>query len=165
MESSDEPRLDSAIRRGLKGIEGLPESARFADESITRYLKEKFEELLRSEYRRRSYRNEDEDAIAERTTQIMDGVVLDAEKLYRLFELHMNSRHDEFWEGLKPPAGTGAASSPANDMGKARFSRIYPAGAPLIAGHRRFYCLEGCSIEGEQSYLEHRDRGHHPVPE
>ena len=92
----------------------------------------------------------------------MDGVVLDAEKLYRLFELHMNSRHDEFWEGLRPD---GKVAAPAKDPGRSPFVGTYSTAAPRApTGPRRFYCLEGCLVDGEQAYLEHRDRGHHPVP-
>jgi len=163
MESSEESRLDSALQKGLKRIEGLPESARFADESITRYLKQKLHEILLSEYRRRSYRNEDETVIAERANQILDDVVLDAQKLYNLFELHMNKQPDGFWEELDLE-GKGKAG-PAKDPEKAVFTISYSTGAqrPSMEG-RRFHCTEGCVLEGDRQYLEHRDKGHHPVP-
>jgi hypothetical protein len=165
MASSEESRLDSALRRGLKGIEGLPESAHFADENITRYLKQKLGELLLSEYRKMSYRNEDEAAIAERANQVLDDVVLDAQKLYSLFELHMDKEHDRFWENLGVQGKGGGGEPPAGDAGNVTFSNSYSTGAPLPpAWRRRFYCTEGCLFEGEQAYLEHRDRGHHPVP-
>ena len=164
MASSEESRLDFVLRRGLKGIEGLPESARFADESITRYLNQKFRALLLREYRRRSNRNEGETAIAERTTQGLDDVVLDARKLYRLFELHMSNRLDEFWEGLNTEGAPGPAE-PAKELEKAAFTGSYPARDPGTSiGVRRFHCTEGCVFEGELAYLAHRDRGHHPIP-
>jgi hypothetical protein len=165
MTGSEESRLDSALRRGLKGIEGLPESARFADESITKYLKQKFNEVLLSEYRRRSYRNEDEAALVERTNRIMDDVVLDAQRMYRLFELRMNDKLDEFWEGLGLGAKGEGASEPSVGPGRVPFADSYSIGASATpAWRRRYYCIEGCLFEGEQAYLEHRDRGHHPVP-
>jgi len=165
MGSSEEPRLDSALRRGLKRIEGLPESARFADESITRYLKQKIGEILLREYRRRSYRNEDEAVLAERTNQMLDDVVLDAQKLYGLFELHMNNQHEAFWEGLKVERKSGDTAGPAKEPRKAVFTVSYSTSAPRPAtGGRKFYCTEGCELEGEQAYLAHRDLGHHPVP-
>ena len=165
MESSEESRLNAALRRGLRGIEGLSESARFADQNITRYLRQKLGELLLSEYKRRSYRNEDETAIVERSTQALDDVVLDAQKLYRLFELHVNNREDEFWEKLNRDRKTGSAAGPVMESGKAVFSDSYSTNAPRpVVARRRFYCTEGCVFEGESAYREHRDRGHHPVP-
>jgi hypothetical protein len=165
MESSEASRLDSALRRGLKRIEGLPMSARVADESITKYLRQKFGEILLSEYRRRSYRNEDDATIAERTNQILDGVVLDAQKLYSLFELHMNKQLDGFWEELDLGGKTKGASGTARDVEKAVFTVRYSTSAPRDPmGGRRFHCTEGCVFEGERAYLEHRDRGHHPIP-
>jgi hypothetical protein len=152
MESSEESRLDSALRRGLRRIEGLPESARFADENITKYLKQKIGELMIREYKRRTYRDEDETAIAGQTSRSLDDGVLDAQKLYRLFELHMNKQLDEFWAGINVGA-------------KTSFTGSYSGGAPRsYIGHRKFYCTEGCVFEGESAYLSHRDRGHHPVP-
>jgi len=165
MGSSEDSRLDSALQRGLKRIEGLPESARFADESITRYLRQKIGELLLSEYRRRSYRNEDEAVLAERTSQMLDDVVLDAQKLYGLFELHMNNKHDAFWEGLKFERKAADAASPAREPEKEVFTISYSTSPPRSsAAGRRFHCTEGCELEGEQAYLAHRDLGHHPVP-
>jgi len=165
MESSEESRLDFVLRRGLKGIEGLPESARFADESITRYLNQKFRALLLREYRKRSNRNEDETAIAERATQGLDDVVLDARKLYSLFELHMSNRLDEFWEGLNPEGKAASPAEPAKELEKAAFTGSYPArDSSTSIGVRRFRCTEGCVFEGELAYLAHRDRGHHPIP-
>jgi len=165
MASSEDSRLDSALRRGLKGIEGLPESARFADESITRYLNQKFRALLLREYRKRSNRSEDEATIAEQTTQALDDVVLDARKLYSLFELHMSNRPDEFWEGLKLEDEAAGAAEQAKELGKAAFSGSYPArDLQTFIGVRRFHCVEGCEFEGELAYLAHRDRGHHPIP-
>jgi len=164
MESSEETRLDTALRRGLKGIEGLPESARSADENITRYLRQKLGELLLSEYKKRSHRYEDETALVERVTQTLDEVVLDAQRLYTLFELHMNNRKDEFWEGLKRGAKRGGTGGRPADGGIAAVSSSYSSGPRAWVGHRRFYCTEGCVFEGELAYLEHRDRGHHPVP-
>jgi len=164
MTNSGESRLDTALRRGLKGIEGLPESARFADQNIARYLKQKLGELLLSEYKRRSYRNEDETAMVERATQMLDDEVLDAQRLYSLFELRMNNRRDEFWEGLNHVAKAESAAAPERNFGKA-FSGSFSTISPRTAiPHRRFYCTEGCVFEGESAYLEHRDRGHHPIP-
>jgi hypothetical protein len=165
MGSSGDSRLDSALQRGLKRIEGLPDSARFADESITRYLRQKIGELLLSEYRRRSYRNEDEAVLTERTNQMLDDVVLDAQKLYSLFELHMNNQHDAFWKGLKPEDKIGGTTAPPKDPEKEVFTISYSTSPPRssMAG-RRFRCTEGCELEGEQAYLAHRDLGHHPVP-
>ena len=164
MVNSPESRLDGALRRGLKGIEGLPESARFADENITKYLRQKLGELLLSEYRKRTYRNEDEATMVERTTMLLDDVVLDAQKLYSLFELHMNRRADEFWDGLNRGAKAGSAGGPSGP-GKPALSDSYSTKPPQQwVGHRRFYCTEGCVFEGELAYLEHRDRGHHPIP-
>ena len=166
MAGSEESRLESALRRGLKGIEGLPDSARFADENITKYLRLKFSEVLLSEYRRQSFWNEDEAALARRTSQILDDVVLDAQKLYTLFELRMNNRLNEFWQGLNLGARTGGGGESATDAGKAPFADSYSTEAPRApVGHRRFYCTEGCVFEGELAYLAHRDRGHLPVPE
>jgi len=163
MENSGETRLDSALRRGLKRIEGLPESARFADESITVYLKQKLHEILLSEYRRRSYRNEDEAVIAERASRALDEVVLDAQKLYNLFELHMNKQPDRFWEGLNPD-GKGATGT-VKEATQPIFTVSYSTSAPRSSLEgRRFHCTEGCVFEGESAYLAHRDRGHHPVP-
>jgi len=165
MASSEDSRLDSALRRGLKGVEGLPESARFADESIMRYLNQKVRALLLREYRRRSDRYEDESAIAERTTQALDDVVLDAKKLYNLFELHMSNRLDEFWEGLNLESKRGGAVGPATEARKGAFSASYSTNAQRAhIAERRFHCVEGCLFEGESAYLAHRDRGHHPVP-
>ena len=165
MASSDEPRLDSALQRGLKGIEGLPESARLADESITKYLNQKFRALVLREYRKRSDRNEDEAVIAERTTQALDEVVLDARKLYNLFELHMNNRLDEFWGGLGLEGKLGGAVKPAKEPDKGAFAASYSTGAPRNhIAERKFHCVEGCVFEGELAYLAHRDRGHHPIP-
>jgi hypothetical protein len=165
MASSEESRLDSALRSGLKGIEGLPDSARFADESITRYLNQKFRALLLREYRKRSIRNDDEAAITERTTQALDDVVLDARKLYSLFELHMNNRLDEFWKGLNLESKAASAAEPAMGFEKAAFTGSFPDRAlPTSIGVRRFHCTEGCEFEGESAYLAHRDRGHHPIP-
>jgi hypothetical protein len=165
MASSEESDLDSALRRGLKGIDGLPESARYADESITRYLNQKVRALLLREYRKRSNRNEDETAIAERTTEALDEVVLDAQKVYRLFELHMNNRLDEFWEGLNLEGKAAGAAEPATELEKAAFTGSYPnRDLPTSIGVRRFHCTEGCDFEGELAYLAHRDRGHHPIP-
>jgi hypothetical protein len=165
MASSEESRLDSALRRGLKGIEGLPESARFADENITRYLNQKFRALLIREYRKRFNRNEDEAAIAERTTQALDDVILDAQKLYSLFELHMNNQIDEFWEGLNLESKAAGAAEPPTELQKAAFTGSYPnRDLPTSIGVRRFHCTEGCEFEGELAYFAHRDRGHHPIP-
>jgi len=159
MASSEESRLDSALRRGLKGMEGVAESARLADENITSYLKKKFGEVLLREYRRRSNRIEDESAIEARTSRVLDDVVLDAQKLYRLFELHMNHRLDEAWEGLN------LGDKAEEPLAISSFADSYATGAerPSI-GLRKFYCVEGCVFEGESAYLDHRDRGHHPVP-
>jgi len=165
MASSEETRLDSALRRGLKGIEGLPESARFADESITKYLNQKLHVLLLREYTRRFNRDEDEAAIAKRTTQALDEVVLDARKLYNLFELHMNNRFDEFWKALNPEGKAVGSAKPTTGLGKAAFTSSYSTRAvPTSIGVRRFHCTEGCEFEGELAYLAHRDRGHHPIP-
>ena len=165
MASSEESRLDSALRRGLKGIEGLPESARFADESITKYLNQKLRALLLREYRKRSNRNEDEAAIADRTTQALDDVVLDARKLYNLFELHMNNRPDEFWKGLNLESKAAGAADPSPKLEKAAFTGSFPTkDMQSSIGVRRFHCVEGCVFEGELAYLAHRDRGHHPIP-
>jgi len=165
MASSEESRLDSALQRGLKGIEGLPESARFADENIRRYLNQKFRVLLLREYGKGSNRNENEAVIAERTTQSLDDVVLDARKLYSLFELHMNNRLDEFWAGLNPRGKAAGQAEPAKGLEKAAFTGSYPAkDLGTFIGVRRFHCTEGCVFEGELAYLAHRDRGHHPIP-
>ena len=165
MASSEETRLDTVLRKGLKGIEGLPESARFADESITKYLNQKFRALLLREYRRRFTRSEDDATIAERSNQALDEVVLDARKLYNLFELHMNDRLDEFWKALKPEGKAASPAEPPTELGKAVFTGSYSTGAPQTSiGVRRFHCIEGCVFEGESAYLAHRDRGHHPIP-
>ena len=165
MASSEESRLDSALRRGLKGIEGLPDSARFADENITKYLKQKFDELALSEYKRRAYRNEDEAAILKRTNRILDDVVLDAQRLYGLFELQMNRQLDTFWDGLDLSVKAGAEAGPATVPEKKIFTTSYSTDSPRspLAG-RRYHCTEGCVFEGEVAYLAHRDRGHHPIP-
>jgi hypothetical protein len=164
MTNSEESRLDSVLRKGLRGIEGLPESARSADESITRYLRQRFEELLVSEYRRRSNGYEDEVAVKARTTQILDEVVLDAQRLYELFELQLKDQLDGFWEELSLEGKVGGAVGPGSSRGGA-FIGSYSTGTGRTSmGGRRFYCTEGCEFEGELAYLAHRDRGHHPVP-
>jgi hypothetical protein len=157
MESSEEHRLDSALRKGLKGIEGLPESARLADASISRYLREKFGEVLLNEYSRIS-KHEEGSSITERTSQAMDQVVLDAQKLYSLFELHLRNKGEEFWQGV----GSDVLGS-AKGSGKPSFSG-YSFNTQGTPSSRKFYCVEGCEFEGEEAYLFHRDRGHHPVP-
>ena len=165
MANSEESRLDSALRRGLKGIEGLQETARLADENIMKYLNQKFHALMLREYRMRYSGDEDEAAIAERTTQALDDEVLDARKLYNLFELHMNNRLDEFWKGLNLKGMSGGSVKPATEPGKGAFAASYSTSAPRThIAERRFRCVEGCVFEGELAYLAHRDRGHHPVP-
>lgn len=169
MESLEPSRLDSVLRKGLEAIGGLPESARYADENITRYLKQKFGELLVREYRRRSERREDEAVVAERTAQILDEAVQSAQKSYELFELQLKDQLGGFWEGLGLDGGARGrmrgSTEPTPEPPKAAFAGAYST-KPLPAqiGGRRFYCIEGCELEGELAYLAHRDRGHHPVP-
>jgi hypothetical protein len=174
MTSLEESRLNSVLRRGLKGIEGLPESARSADESITKYLKQKLGELMVSDYKKRSSRNEDGEPVAELATQVLDEVVLDAQKLYELFELHLKNQLDGFWEGLDPEGkvreAVGAESGrdavePATGLGSLAINGSYSNGTGRTSiGGGKFICIEGCVIEGDLAYLAHRDRGHHPVP-
>ena len=159
MESSEEHRLDSALRRGLKGIEDLPESARLSDASITRHLREKFGEVLVKEYSRMSS-SEDGPSVTARASQAMDQVVLDAQKLYYLFELHLRNKDEEFWAGLGP----GVMPTKVEETGKPAFKGYSLDTRENRTSTRRFYCTEGCVFEGEEAYLFHRDRGHHPVP-
>ena len=133
MTSLEESRLDSVLRKGLKGIEGLPESARSADANVTKYLKQKLGELMVSDYKKRSNRIEDGAAAAELATQVLDEVVLDAQKLYELFELHLKNQLDGFWEGLdlgkagKAVSGGGEsdAAEPATELRSAAIIGSY----------------------------------------
>jgi hypothetical protein len=171
MTSLEESRLDSLLKESLKGIEGLPESARSADETITEYLRQKLGELMVGDYRKKSDRDVDGAAATELATQILDRV-LGAQRLYDLFELHLKKRLDGFWEGLDPAgarvtAGSGGGIDAARQASDSRSAPSLASSASTrrtSAGSRRFYCTEGCEIEGDLEYLAHRDRGHHPVP-
>lgn len=155
MKSSEWSSLDSALAR----LEGLPEDARIADGVITTHLRQKFAQLLVDEHRRRSGAGEDEGAITLWANQMTSRVVLDPQSLYRLFELQMKGELTEFWQRLditEPGLSRGEKAGPAQQQ-------IEEAHWNLREG-RRFHCAEGCEFVGEDLYLSHRDRGHHPVP-
>jgi hypothetical protein len=159
MKNSEWPSIDSALGE----LVGLPEDARVADDTITKYLRQKFAEILVNEQRRRLGPMEDEASIALWASKVTNRVVLDPSALYNLFDLQMKNELREFWKGLDfepSPSARGAMAPPAPE----------PAPPPQEDAHwnmkkeRRFHCTEGCEFVGEELYLAHRDRGHHPVP-
>jgi len=158
MRKSEWPSLDSA----LGGLEGFPEEARVADETITRYLREKFQKLLVNEQRKRSGQVVDDAAVVLWASKVTNRVVLDPSGLYNLFDLQLKNELREFWDGLdfEPSASKGAKAPSAPAPGPPP-----KEDAPWnMKKERRFHCTEGCEFVGEELYLAHRDRGHHPVP-
>jgi hypothetical protein len=159
MRNSEWPSLDSA----LGGLEGLSDGARVADETITKYLRQKFGEILVKEQRKRLGPMEDEATIALWASKVTDRVVLDPSALYNLFDLQMKNELKEFWDGLDFEPGSSAKGATAPPAPA-------PATPPNENAHwnmkkeKRFHCTEGCEFVGEELYLAHRDRGHHPVP-
>ena len=154
MKSSEWPSLDSA----LAGLEGLADEARAADAKVTDYLRQKFAELLADEHRRRAGAGEDDGTIALWASQMASRVDLDPQALYSLFELQLKKELGEFWQKLdvtEPGPSAMKRTAPPPPKEEVRWN--------LRAG-RRFHCSEGCEFVGEELYLAHRDRGHHPVP-
>lgn len=156
MTSSEWPRLE----RALGGLDGFRGDAAAADGAITSYFKQKFSELLANEHRKRSGAAEDEATIALWARHVTERVALDAPALYRLFELQLKGELGEFWNKLDWERPDLSASRP----------KAAPAPPPdedaqwNMKGGRRFHCSEGCEFVGDELYLAHRDRGHHPVP-
>jgi len=156
MTSSEWPKLDSA----LGGLEGLSDDVRLADETTAKYLREKFGELLVNEHRKKSGSVEDEAALLLWASQIANRVVPDASALYNLLDLQLKHELGDFWERLEleepswSPKGERKPSAPPPTEDKQWNLRE----------GRRFHCTEGCEFSGEELYLAHRDRGHHPVP-
>jgi hypothetical protein len=157
MRSSEWPSLDSV----LGGLDGLPEGARVADETITKYLREKFGELLVNEQRKRSGPLEDEADVVLWASKVTNRVVLDPSALYNLFDLQLKNELGDFWEGIdfEPSMSRGAKASQAPPEQPPKHSAPWN-----MKKERRFHCTEGCEFVGEELYLAHRDRGHHPVP-
>jgi hypothetical protein len=157
MRSSEWPSLDSA----LGGLEGLHEDARVADETITNYLRQKFGELLVNEQRKRTGAMEDEAAMVLWANKATNRVVLDPSALYNVFDLQLKNELGEFWEMLdfEPSPAAKGVRVPSTTTAPPKEDAHWN-----MKGVRVFHCTEGCEFMGEELYLAHRDRGHHPVP-
>ena len=156
MKNSEWSKLDVA----LKGLDGLPEGALAADRVIVNHLKQKFAELLVDEHRRRRGGGEDEGAIMLWASQMANREVLDPPSLYNLFDMQLRRELREFW-GRLDIAGPGSSPKGGREVPAPTFRD--DAQWNMREG-RRFHCSEGCEFVGDELYLAHRDRGHHPVP-
>jgi hypothetical protein len=168
MEDSRDSSLESALRKGLNETEGLGMGARAADGKIREYLGQTLKDMLVHEYRRRFDKYEDEAAIRRWVALTVNESSLDAQTIYLLFELRMRSKMDEFWKelDLADDKMTGLVKLGGTGVGPVRSESRVPSfdKASWAKSGRRFHCDEGCDFVGDDLYLAHRDRGHHPIP-
>ncbi len=61
-------------------------------------------------------------------------------------------------------AGGRGGDEPGNDPSATPVFSMAIVQRPPEPGARAFLCREGCRIEGEDTYLDHAARGHHPAP-